>query len=394
MIGRIVIENYKSIENLSLDLGRVTVLIGANGSGKSNILEAVALCSAAAANKLDNEFLFSRGIRVSDDPRHMRPAFNQKQKKQIVVSGKDWLNESHFKFLLTHDFPNLSWQAQDLQWLDLYEQHYLEVLRERRKITYEERNSDEFIGRSMSKELAEGFLKTAQAFRNRYIDIGLTSFLLYSPENTPLRRFEEEGQIQPLGIRGEGLFKLLTVLARDENRDRLNDIQERLGLLDWFGDFQIGGNVAMGERTLKIRDQYLDGDLAYFTQRSANEGFLFLLFYFTLFVARETPRFFAIDNIDASLNPKLCAELLRQLTELAEKYDKQVILTTHNPAVLDGLNLRDENQKLYVVERDLEGRTQARRIEPRDPSGKDGERNVRLSEAFLRGYIGGLPGNF
>ena len=69
-------------------------------------------------------------------------------------------------------------------------------------------------------------------------------------------------------------------------------------------------------------------------------------------------------------------------------------MTTHNPAVLDGLNLRDENQKLYVVERDLDGRTQARRIEPRETSGKEGERNVRLSEAFLRGYIGGLPGNF
>ena len=49
MIGRIVIENYKSIESLTLDLGRVTVLVGANGSGKSNILEAIALCSAAAA---------------------------------------------------------------------------------------------------------------------------------------------------------------------------------------------------------------------------------------------------------------------------------------------------------------------------------------------------------
>ena len=55
MIGRIAIENYKSIESLTLDLGRVTVLIDANGSGKSNILEAIVLCSAAAT-KLDNEF--------------------------------------------------------------------------------------------------------------------------------------------------------------------------------------------------------------------------------------------------------------------------------------------------------------------------------------------------
>lgn len=49
-----------------LSLGRVTVLIGENGSGKSNILEAIAFAAGAAANKLDNEFLFNRGIRVTE----------------------------------------------------------------------------------------------------------------------------------------------------------------------------------------------------------------------------------------------------------------------------------------------------------------------------------------
>ncbi len=50
MIRQVVIENYKPIPEMTLDLGRVTVLIGANGSGKSNILEAIALASAASQN--------------------------------------------------------------------------------------------------------------------------------------------------------------------------------------------------------------------------------------------------------------------------------------------------------------------------------------------------------
>ncbi len=66
MIRNVRINNYKSIPGLTLDLGRVTVFIGANGSGKSNILEAIALASAAAHNKLDNEFLISRGVRVTE----------------------------------------------------------------------------------------------------------------------------------------------------------------------------------------------------------------------------------------------------------------------------------------------------------------------------------------
>ena len=76
MIRKVQVENYKSIPDLALDLGRITVLIGANGSGKSNILEAIALASAAAQYKLDNEFLISRGIRVTET-RFMCSAFDK-----------------------------------------------------------------------------------------------------------------------------------------------------------------------------------------------------------------------------------------------------------------------------------------------------------------------------
>lgn len=74
MISEIQIENFKSIAKLSLKPGSVTVLIGENGSGKSNILEAIAFAAAASAGKLDDEFLYSRGIRVTEKE-WMRSAF-------------------------------------------------------------------------------------------------------------------------------------------------------------------------------------------------------------------------------------------------------------------------------------------------------------------------------
>ena len=162
--------------------------------------------------------------------------------------------------------------------------------------------------------------------------LNLQGFLIYSPENSFLRTFETEVQIQPLGIKGEGLFKLLTVLSSVSNSERLNEIKKQLTLLDWFDDFEVVGNASTGERTINIRDKFLDENLSYFTQKSANEGFLFLLFCFTLFVSQETPSFFAIDNVDASLNPKLCSRLVKDLVALSKKHEKQAILTTHNPA--------------------------------------------------------------
>ncbi|MDP8935804.1 MAG: AAA family ATPase, partial [Cyanobacteriota bacterium] len=102
MIGEVRIKNYKSIQKLKLELGRVTVLIGENGCGKSNILEAIALASAAADDKLDNEFLASRGIRVTE-PQLMRSAFERENLvKDIKIDIKENDGKS-FNCILDND---------------------------------------------------------------------------------------------------------------------------------------------------------------------------------------------------------------------------------------------------------------------------------------------------
>jgi recombinational DNA repair ATPase RecF len=65
MITRVLFRRFKSIEDVEFELGRVNVLIGANGSGKSNLLEALGVLSAAAAGRVDEEALERRGVRRS-----------------------------------------------------------------------------------------------------------------------------------------------------------------------------------------------------------------------------------------------------------------------------------------------------------------------------------------
>jgi predicted ATPase len=172
----------------------------------------------------------------------------------------------------------------------------------------------------------------------------------------------------------------------------LEEIKTSLQVLGWFEDLRLTETDPFAGSRLEIKDRYLDETRRYFDQLSTNEGFLFLLFYFALFSTDLTPKFFAIDNIDASLNPKLCEKLMRELVKLAEKHDKQVILTTHNPAILDGLNLEDDEQRLFVVSRNKNGATRMKRVNK--PTTAAGERPVRLSELFLRGVLGGLPKGF
>ncbi|MEG5033030.1 AAA family ATPase [Microcoleus sp. AT3-D2] len=413
MIGEVRIENYKSIQKLKLELGRVTVLIGENGCGKSNILEAIALASAAADDKLDNEFLASRGIRVTE-PQFMRSAFEIKnlvKDIEIDIKGND---EEKFSCILHNDnSPYSQWVSKKK---DIVTNSSIDNVFSKLGTTEDvmsidnsqqeaSKNPKEEPLKIKQQETLKAMLKAIPpeillrsinlSFRKFYdsskLFSSLIKFTIYSPENLALRTFEKEGQIQPLGINGEGLFKLLKVLNSD-NQEQLYEIKKKLQLIDWFQDFEAPPNLSSIQNSLQIKDRYLDPDLAYFDQRSSNEGFLFLLFYFALFISDLTPKFFAIDNIDASLNPRLCRRLMQELVELAKKQDKQVIFTTHNPAVLDGLDLDDDEQRLFVIYRNQLGHTKARRILKPEPL--EGQEPVKLSEAFLRGYIGGLPKNF
>jgi predicted ATPase len=344
------------------------------------------LASAAANDKLDNEFLTSRGIRVTD-PKFMRAAFHAENFSDDIFIQLKGNDDANIQFLLQNDnLPYSKWT-----WRNKDKFSEPEEINDILKRHSDHLSISDLKGKKGKKGkrilgLADKIVK-----REKIIKLKIHNFLIYSPENSLLREFEKKGQIEPLGIKGEGLFKLLKVLYLENNQDKLNVIKEKLKVINWFEDFEIPKDLSEGHRIIQIKDKYLNEKTSFFDQYASNEGFLLLLFYYSLFVSEKTPDFFAIDNIDASLNPKLCWHLMKDLVQLAKQYNKQAILTTHNPAILDGLNLDDPNQKLYVVFRNKQGYTKIRQIEKPEPIDLE---PVRLSEAFLRGYIGGLPKGF
>ncbi len=251
---------------------------------------------------------------------------------------------------------------------------------------------DEYIREHLSKRIKPGdalfehFLENED--RMNEIGIPLSNFITFAPENSQLRNQEISSTIEPLGIKGEGLLKLVFFISQFDEDFKL--VKDNLRLLGWFSDLTV--REESSGYGLEIKDLYCEDAGCALDQNAVNEGFMFLLFYFALFAAPIGSTFFAIDNIDTSLNPKLCQKLIKQLVDIAKLKNKQVILTTHNPAILDGLNLDDEEQKLYAVSRSRGGQTKVSRIEkPKDIKGAP---QLRLSEMFLRGLIGGLPKGF
>lgn len=380
MIDEITIFNFKSIVNLDWKPGRFNVIIGPNGCGKTNILEAISFASAASQNKLDYEYLVNRDVRMADH-KYMVNAFEEVDLPEIeqqYISIHVKQNDNPYIYQVSYNEGSKKWENSVKTLLAHIQQDEKMPIR----LSFESGEDESFIPDSDKMESLKTILKNLMSPIS-----DLTDFLIYRPSEHFLRKTFETS-IFPLGVHGEGLLKYLKEAAGEKNRTLFKEINEGLRLLDWFDGFQIPDDLMTNEYRLAIGDRFLKDSLHFFDEKSTNEGFLFLLFYLTLFNSKQTPRFFAIDNIESALNPKLITKLTDYLIRRSFANDKQVIVTTHSPFVLDALDLSNDDVRLFVARRNIDGHTRLERI----PYRKD--RTMKLSQLWMSGLIGGLPDNF
>lgn len=439
MLKQVKIENFKSVKKVDVNVGRFNVIIGENGAGKSNFLEALAVYSAIESEKFDHEFLWPRGIRYTE-PKELISLFeNTTNHFSIEITEENSFKKHKAIVNLSNDMNELSNDNIELVTtsveknqkvkVDHETTYQFEIPKSMLKMFEQKDNESKLDKEKINEDEKKFFLKTffeslddntkkdlinniTQSLDKKNKPKILDRFLVYSPENTALKNLVKEGQILPLGINGEGLFKQIQRIKNEiiseidnkeidnkeiENKniykDSFKDIIDCATKFDWVDSIDVSESTNPLDHKITITDRYLIKEL---DQRSANEGFLFVLFYATLFCSKNTPRIFAIDNIDASLNPRMCEVLIATLIKFSKKYDKQVFVTTHNPAILDGLNLYDEEQALFVVSRNSKGHSKLKRLN-RDNLPREilnNSEGLRLSEAFIRGYLGGLPKNF
>jgi AAA15 family ATPase/GTPase len=378
MLTTLHIENFKSIHNLDIELGQINVFIGENGCGKSNILEAVALASAAKDNRLRNDDLAAKGIRVTRPDMMINSFLGVERKKDIIINYTGFLSSyGHMKYgnfskanrLTTSDFSNIlaSW--------------------DNAPITSTGSGPSSF-------PISSQEIDTNKDTHTQYI----SQYIIYELQTNPLRGFNKQSYEIP-GRNGENLDFLLESFLEEEWEQIINHSK----FISWLDDAGIiidkDGDLASkrlklrSDSKLYFRDKFMQKKNNVFSVENANEGALHILFYLALFISKKTPSFFAIDNIENALNPYLCRHLMKNLAELANKNEKQALITTHNPAILDGLNLHDDNQRLFVVSRNKKGHTTVKRIQIK-PDVEVGGKKLKLSELWMRNHLGGIPQNF
>ncbi len=423
MFRRLHIERFRSIHDATLDFGRVNLFIGGNGAGKSNVLEALGIVSAALGRGVDAVTLAQRGVRLSR-PNLFKSSFR----------GYD----HPLTFGLEADFAESDERASTYK-CAFYGGKDAELRFHTEKLTVDGADVLTRTPRYGARIHGGPAIKPERLEPERSLwDIAsqlasvdgpaldvidtLAHYAIFSPQTAVMRGVARvESPLLPLGLSGSGLARCLgdvidahnALGGRSKLRRRLGRILDLWALTGWTADVEVDEpdpeilpksvNVAAGELVLYFRDRFMRSDRSYLSPYDASEGTLYLAFVGALMGHRNTPPIFALDNVDGTLNPALVRRLVEQIvatvcSTTARKHPwlpQQVFLTTHNPTALDALDLFDPDHRVYIVYRDTGGKpagaTRFYRLQPPPGMTRDewvvAQSGLNLSELWIQGRI-------
>lgn len=389
MVQSIRIEGFKSIPTMTLELGRINCFIGANGVGKSNILEAIGVLSAAAKGRIDDESLEYRGVRPGL-PRLYKSSFaNERTPPHIYLEAASTAKATYRVSLLNPlEKPAPAWSYKT-EYLDDGAHQYVSVgVRSEKKLT------------PTAGFAALRLVDIPEESPVHSLMIGLQNFSIYSPNTVTLRALVADKQTRmPVGLSGGRLaeaFGELRKMVLNEEDDLLDSVLE---LIDWVADVDAGPagslmspSVPRTKEIIKFTDRFMNKSRNTLSGYDASEGALYVLFCAILCLSPQAPPIFAVDNLDQALNPRLATRLVSKLSPwLAHAgSSRQLLFTAHNPAVLDGLDLTDNDVRLFAVDRDSEGHTQITRITLNKKLLRL-NKEYPLSRLWLMGNLGAVP---
>ncbi len=395
-LASVHVERFKSLYDVPIDLGRVNVFVGANGSGKSNLLEALGVVGAAAAGRIDDQALQRRGVRPGV-PRIYKSAFPRSPRDpsiRITVTSDDTPASEYFIGIANQGKPPRPfWSFQHERLNDNGQPIASRGPAQGRARVHGEVVNDE---RTASLAvLARASRETSDACR-RWL-YGLDEYAIFSPVTPVLRGIAPDTAARaPVGLYGGSLPEAVDSLTADSKK-RFREVA--LALVDWAQDFDvappsrsfIASSVPTMRNVIRFTDAYMKRGEDKLSGYDASEGALYILYLLVLAMHPQSPRTFAVDNFDQALNPAIARELARVFSREVLKHDRQALLTTHNPLVLDGLPLEDNRVRLFRVERNQDGKTQITPVPVHDLRGlKERSGGHAISRLWIEGRLGGL----
>ena len=392
MLAKLTVRTFKSLDDVAVELGLVNVFIGANGSGKSNLLEALGVLSAATDGKVDDQALLARGARPGL-PALYKSAFPAMHGTRIPphLHFGAYSGDARYEVSLHNPLkdPLPAWRFKTELWED---------------------DDRKLVGRSprvkTNPERGLAALKAVEVSAGAALDLLrlLQGYVIFTPTTSVLRGVAPETQPRrPVGLSGGNLPQAIRDLLKQRKRDDRSGwiCRDARALLDWAerfgwassGRLPLSPTATASKDMVVFRDRFMRKDRNVLSGYDASEGALYTLFLAVVAGHESSPALCAVDNADHGLNPRLARSLMSHLCQwyLGSTQPRQILLTTHNPLVLDGLPLQDERVRLFTVSRTSSGRTSVRRVVVDDRLRKKAKQGWTLSRLWVMGHLGGVP---
>jgi predicted ATPase len=349
MLTKIRVKNFRSLKDVTLELGQRNVLVGANMAGKSNVMDlfkfisdmtspppgGMGLASAFFARGGFSEVLWKGGdervIELSLSGTTSEHDHEWPWNYDVAIQG----DAIYDNFRITSERLTIQWRA-DVPPVDLVEN----VGNERHLCDFQHQKllSIPDSGRSMLEFENPGwpgsFLRSDVA-KWRFYELVPAS--MRNPNKTAAAKFLLE--------HGENLSQWLSNLALEHHSDSFARIEQVL--LDTLPQITGLFNSPTQQSTVSLgsREKYLNRSVTLSQMSSGELAFIALL---SLIYAPpdRAGTLYCIEELENYLHPTLIDTLLEVLRQSQEEWEgkhqpPQIILTTHSPRVVDKTKLEE-----------------------------------------------------
>ncbi|MBM4284240.1 MAG: DUF2813 domain-containing protein [Deltaproteobacteria bacterium] len=353
-IRRVKICNFKSFAHLSVDLETLTIFVGPNASGKSNFLKALAFVKDCLATSVEQAFRIHGGIEYV---RRISPGHPYNVRIELML---DLDND----VVASYGFEIAAQPKKTFQ-----------IAKEQCRIKYPFTEEKEFKieGGIFKKEIPGIMPKLApdrlalfaasahEDFRPVY-DF-LTSMRFYAIIPQKLRELQEPGAGNFLESDGSNAASVLKniqrIISERGKYERICNLLSRI--VPGVKQVETGSLAHMETIIFKLDV----GSKHYwnFDAFNMSDGALRILGLLLALYQPGNPRVIAIEEPEATVHPAAMEVIVEVVLDAI--HEKQILLTTHSPDILDFKSLSDENIRVVMREKNC---TIISRI---SPSGRD-----------------------
>jgi predicted ATPase len=398
LVRDVVIHGFKSFgERCEIELGRVNVFVGPNGCGKSALLEALGVLSATVGGQVEEMTLRARGVRPGV-PALYKSSFKKSPYHRLFITLRAANADCSYEVGLNNPVnkPTPAWEIKT----ESLRRHGDVVRGYSRSARSRGLPVDRFTSLVSSARGRTDFLESEKRFLG-----ALRNYAIFSPNTSVLRGTDPDlGQRIPVGLNGGRLAEAVQHLIRLYRMNGEHRLLDFISLIDWVeaagvqaappNPSILAPTVPTTGLTLSFVDRFMREGRNHLMAYDASEGALYVLFLAVLALHPDAPWVLAVDNFDHAMNPRLARAVTRLFADciLQSSYPRQVLLTTHNPLVLDGLDLSNDEVRLFTLDRDSRGMTTVRRITVNAPlSDVESGKGPSLSRLWVMGRLGGMP---